>query len=787
MAMVIKNDPLAEYLAQEVQARLVLVGRSGLPPRDQWEQWMSDDVSQLQVEEVQVESKVNIEDEFDYWDRLAERIDNRLKIKSVESYRGLEKSLDQLCSSYIYSYFTNSGIDTRKGQTDLVEEVRERLSISPVFTKFYSFMLKILSEDRIVDLEDGRIRFLKDENEVKAPSVLSQEIREKYPGFEGLLDLLEYCASSYREALIGEIEATGVLYPDGSDRLLAESSQKTVEHDNTRVNFVMLREMISTVVRRSKSKRLRILEVGAGTGGLTRHIVSILHNQNVEYYFTDIGRQFVVNAEREASKRGWDFVRFGVLDISKDPTEQGYERRGFDIVLGYNVVHATRDIRETLDNLERLLISGGLICLIEPVKPQRWIDMIWGLAKGWWHFEDKDLRRDSPLLSLDQWEKVLHEQGFERLRTYPQDKMKRAEAFSGLIIVQQKPGIANKARLEGKKQEIQNKIKKVRELEALGAEILISSADVTDQEQMRAVVGQACERFGTIHGVIHTAAVPGGRMIQLETPETAAEILAPKVKGTFVLEDTFKDLDLDFLMLFSSLTSILGAFGHVCYCAANAFLDVFAHYSFAKRDPFVMAINWDRWQNVGMAVAVETRHEKLTGEESPEGMLPREGADAFGRILCRHLSQVIVSTRNFRDRFEQEVTFTPSAMLEELAQADLPRPEHPRPELKTAYVAPRNDIEQNIADIWQEALGIEQVGIYDNFFELGGDSLLVMQVVAKAKQAGLQFIPHQLLEHQTIAELAAVEGAASVQAEQEVEEGTASLGFSDAELGQDFG
>jgi amino acid adenylation domain-containing protein/non-ribosomal peptide synthase protein (TIGR01720 family) len=97
----------------------------------------------------------------------------------------------------------------------------------------------------------------------------------------------------------------------------------------------------------------------------------------------------------------------------------------------------------------------------------------------------------------------------------------------------------------------------------------------------------------------------------------------------------------------------------------------------------------------------------------------------------------------------------------------LPAPDTTRPELAGTYVAPRNSVEELLAGIWTEILRLEKVGIHDNFFELGGDSILSIQIVARANQAGLRLTPKQLFGHQTIAELATVAGTTSVfQAEQ---------------------
>jgi hypothetical protein len=78
--------------------------------------------------------------------------------------------------------------------------------------------------------------------------------------------------------------------------------------------------------------------------------------------------------------------------------------------------------------------------------------------------------------------------------------------------------------------------------------------------------------------------------------------------------------------------------------------------------------------------------------------------------------------------------------------------------LSTEYQAPRSDVERQLADIWAEMLGIDRVGILDNFFELGGDSVLNLQISARANRAGLRVTPKQVFEHQTIAALAATAG-----------------------------
>ena len=280
------------------------------------------------------------------------------------------------------------------------------------------------------------------------------------------------------------------------------------------------------------------------------------------------------------------------------------------------------------------------------------------------------------------------------------------------------------------------RIRQVQNLEALGAEVLVLSADVTNAEHMQALVAQGVEQFGALHGVIHAAGIAGGGLIQLKTPEVVESVLAPKTRGVLALEAACRELPLDFIVLCSSLTSMVGEFGQADYAAANAFLDAFAHWQAARRGVFTVTINWDTWQEVGMAVSTEVPPEmKLIHDQMMQGgLLPAEGVQVLERILAQSTApQVLVSTKDLPARIESVHALTRAMLseVEEQARAMANRTGHARPALSTVYVAPRNEFEQNVATVWQQVLGIEQVGVYDSFFDLGGHSLLITQLLNK--------------------------------------------------------
>ncbi|MCC5623715.1 type I polyketide synthase [Nostoc sp. CHAB 5715] len=310
---------------------------------------------------------------------------------------------------------------------------------------------------------------------------------------------------------------------------------------------------------------------------------------------------------------------------------------------------------------------------------------------------------------------------------------------------------------------ISRKIRQIEELEDLGAEVLVLSADAANFEQMQEAIAKVQEQFNQINGVIHCAGVADyAGVISRRTREMTESIMAPKVRGTLVLDSLLKNVKLDFLILCSSLSSIIyrKKFSEVGYCAANEFLDAFAAHKTNKDRTFTVSINWTDWQDVGMSfAAVKRLAEKRDISDNKslllDALLPSEGIEVFQRILNITVPRIAVSTQDLTSLIERDRNFNAQALLESLGKANLSKSLHSRPELSNAYGAPRNETEQIIADIWQKLLGIELVGIYDNFFELGGDSLLIVQVQSQLQKAFKQdLLTTDLFEYPTVSALA---------------------------------
>ena len=146
-----------------------------------------------------------------------------------------------------------------------------------------------------------------------------------------------------------------------------------------------------------------------------------------------------------------------------------------------------------------------------------------------------------------------------------------------------------------------DRIRRIRQIESYGAEVMVVSADVADKESMKSCIDRVQSAFGPINGVLHCAGVAGGNIIPTLEPDLIYDTMKSKVFGTLILDELLAQNDLDFTVLCSSISSITGTFGQMSYTASNAFLDAYTHYKNARGVKNVICFNWDIWQEVGMA------------------------------------------------------------------------------------------------------------------------------------------------------------------------------------------
>jgi len=269
-------------------------------------------------------------------------------------------------------------------------------------------------------------------------------------------------------------------------------------------------------------------------------------------------------------------------------------------------------------------------------------------------------------------------------------------------------------------------------IEEMGCEVLVINTDVSNREQMRQSVQQTLHRFGEINGVFQAPRSSGSKPVSAK--EEIRDVQASQVKSLVALDEALKNVSLDFMVLFSLINSIPATGFEFTMPWAAAYLDAYANARSCRKSP-VIAIRWSDWL-LQADPEKANRMDLAAKERFPEhlkeyGIRFEEGMDAMSRILDAGLSQVTVCVQDLQTYIETANSRMLLAVEEQRSKPALRL--HPRPTLGNAYVAPRNDVEKKILEIWQEMLGIDQIGTDDDFFELGGHSLLATRLFARLR------------------------------------------------------
>ncbi|WP_040792296.1 thioester reductase domain-containing protein [Nocardia paucivorans] len=238
----------------------------------------------------------------------------------------------------------------------------------------------------------------------------------RYPHTQPYVRLLDVCLTAYPRVLRGDLAATEVLFPGGDLDLVGAIYHGNPGYDAANT---LLAELVSAAAVEHTGPVLRVLEVGAGTGGTTHAVLAALEESGVEfeYHYTDISPGLVAHGRRVFGDHPQ--LRFAVFDLTADPLAQGVAEHGMDLVVCANVLHAVAAIAPTLGNLRRVLAPGGLLACLETTTDREALALTFGLLDGWHAYTDPHLRLpNSPLLSEDGWRAALSGAGFADVRAY---------------------------------------------------------------------------------------------------------------------------------------------------------------------------------------------------------------------------------------------------------------------------------------------------------------------------------------------------------------------------------
>ncbi len=299
----------------------------------------------------------------------------------------------------------------------------KKAGIVPKYERWINESMSILEESGYICLKDGKIVILKDIDEESEEKILDKwnlagETGIKEWPWRAQLALTDACLKNLPEILKGTISATDVIFPNSSMEMVEGIYKNNVLSDFfNRAAADITEDYVKHQLGINPGAKIRIIEAGAGTGGTSAMILSKLKDYagSVEYCYTDISKSFLMFAQEQYGPH-YPFLTYKMWNVEMPPENQEVEPESFDIVVAANVLHATKNIRNTLRNIKAVMKTNGILLLYEGTQKSVFTTMTFGLLDGWWLFEDEHLRiPGSPILSPEKWNKVLAEEGFKNI------------------------------------------------------------------------------------------------------------------------------------------------------------------------------------------------------------------------------------------------------------------------------------------------------------------------------------------------------------------------------------
>ncbi|CQR54145.1 amino acid adenylation enzyme/thioester reductase family protein [Paenibacillus riograndensis SBR5] len=289
-------------------------------------------------------------------------------------------------------------------------------------------------------------------------------------------------------------------------------------------------------------------------------------------------------------------------------------------------------------------------------------------------------------------------------------------------------------------------IHSLKHLESNGSQLFTYSADVAELDELSPVISRITSQLGKIDGIIHAAGLPGSGLLIEKDGQSFAASVAAKIKGTRHLHLLTRDNPPDFLLLFSSIASVVGGIYLGDYVAGNSYLDAFS--GLLAGHTRLISINWTTWMNTGMA--------KNTGgslDVAFRSILPRHALHAFDQILGKKINNIVVGSIQFNNDL-----FWNRPLPVSLAPAIREQIKHPEAEIDVRLTGRADqsytEIEQQIARIWGNLFQMPNIDIQDNFYELGGTSIMGIKIANRInEQYRVTMTIQDVFTHLTVASL----------------------------------
>lgn len=463
-----------------------------------------------------------------------------------EGRNGLLTDLELWSRSYALRTLEKLGWERRVGEVVEPEELRERLGVTGEHSRLFRRLLEMLDSAGVVEeTDDGFAVVLGDGNPLPSelpsnPEGYAAEMARRYSHGLTEVGLFERSGGALADVLRGDADPLTLLFSSGEPTAADLYLKAPVARAANRLLADAVQKLVADL---PEGRRLRVIEVGAGTGSATASVLPVLPEGQFDYVYTDISAGFFAEAEARFGDANGS-IEYRSLDIEKDPIVQGFDSHGFDLMIASNVLHATRSLEETLTHCRALLAPSGQLVALENLRGLGWMDLTFGQLDGWWRFAD-EYRPHHALASPAVWRQALSDAGFEETEVLGVDDSFTHDMLDKGVIVSQGPsevtesegvwvitrdaggvaeGIANE--LTGRNQKVvlvgAEGVADV-QFAADGPNVLDSALEVEDRESWSVLLEHLIGDL-PLNGVIHTLSLDG------HGPEASTDDMARDVR-----------------------------------------------------------------------------------------------------------------------------------------------------------------------------------------------------------------------------------------------------------------
>jgi SAM-dependent methyltransferase/acyl carrier protein len=348
---------------------------------------------------------------------------------NLHSFAGKWRCLERLTTAYIIQALRGIGVFVAPGERHTADELVEQLGVLPAYRKLVGRWFDRLEREGLLRKDAEAFVGVTPLPDPEVASVWRESTDLADVPF--LIDYITRCGTGLQRVITGAESPLETLFPGGS----VDIAEQLYERSAASRYINGISRAVTAAHVRARGGKVNVIEIGAGTGATTSAVLPALPHASTNYWFTDVSEFFLRRAETKF--RDYTCVRYGLLDIEKTPDSQGYPARLFDVVVAANALHATSNVRRTLDHARSLLAPGGILVLAEDTVYHSFFDITIALIEGWQRFED-NIRGDHPLLSIEQWREALSEAGFDRVVAFP-DAGSPAEVIGQTVFVARSP------------------------------------------------------------------------------------------------------------------------------------------------------------------------------------------------------------------------------------------------------------------------------------------------------------------------------------------------------------